>query len=175
MEGKGSSMGKKNAARARSGGLQGTTRQHVQSGRAYPYGTNQGARDIGAGAGAVVGGDDRVQPPEKLDGEGFRRAHSLLQRLTVADHKRGAGNEQCGEAQSLQVALDFAFDAVIEDARMRIAPHGCDHTTPGGSSCTCRASGGQHGVVVDGAKGALAARCCGDGGAQGDVDIIHRW
>ena len=73
----------------------------------------------------------------------------------------------------LQVALYLAFDAVVKNVRLRVGTHGGDNSAAGGAGRTRSAGRGHHGAIVHRAERALAA-CCSHGGAQGDVDVIHR-
>lgn len=127
---------------------------------------------IRARAGTVARRQDGVEPAKQRDGQRFRTARRLLQSRPLADEQGGARDHQGLETQGLQVAFDLALDPVVEDARMRVGTHGRDHAAACGAGRARGAGRGQHGVVVDRPKGALAA-CRGDGGAQRDVDIIH--
>jgi len=133
---------------------------------------DQGSGHIDTRAGTVVGRNQWVQQLEGLDGQGLCGARGLAQGLAFTQQEGGACDHQRGEAQALERLLDLALDAVVEDAGAGVGAHGGHHAAAGGTSRQSRARGGDHRILVHGAKGLLAAGRC-NGGAERDVHVVH--
>ena len=138
-----------------------------------PHSVHQCMCHIARSHGTVIGGDERAQPLQERQRKGLAPARGLVERLSVACQHRRSCDDQGGETQGLQVPFHFTFDAAVENARLRVGAHRAHHTAARGARPSSGLRGGQHGAVVDCTEGVLAARRC-HGGAQRDVDIVHR-
>lgn len=138
-----------------------------------PHSVHQCMCHIARSHGTVIGGDERPQPLQDRQSKRLAPTRCLVERLSVAGQHRRPGNDQGGKTQGLQIPFHFTFDTAVKNARLRVGAHCTYHPAACGARPPSGLRGGQHRAMVDCAKGLLAARCR-QGGAQRDVDIVHR-